>query len=264
MSWLKVNGIELARLVAAGMPDGKRRDIGDQGEAADGTTRVTRQTRKRDLNFETVPLGRADALAWEGLLMGEGNVWSFDASLYSSKGIPILDGGVAAVQATFKKYGAKALQVTAGEAVNSSGLQLGSVWTVSVWAAKEDGVFQHYVVRSDGLVWTGGALGDGDAFNSNAAVAVFSGELQLSASFSMPWIYFDDVVVCPYLWPLNWAAQVFVAGAPFGPAPFLICAGDVISEAATRTMIGKESDEKIMIAAGDRDRRKLTFSLVEV
>jgi hypothetical protein len=267
VSWLKVNGIELARVVSsAGNVDGPFRDIGEMAEAADGSTRKTRQARKRDLTFSTVPLSGADALAWDGLLSGEGHVWSFDSSFYSSKGVPILSGGVSSIEiGGAYKYGEGSLLLESGEQIFSSGLQMGSVWTAAAWMAPGEGdlVFHHYVIRSDGRQWKDGV--QGTFANLSSALTVASGELNLNADISPPrWLYFDDLVVTPYLWPTSWPAQVAEAGAAFGPTPFLACSGDMVREAASRRMLCASSSEAAFIAAGARDMRRLSFSLSEV
>jgi hypothetical protein len=269
VSWLKVNGIELARVVAAfSTPEGKRRDIGDKGEAADGTTRITRQTRKRDLNLELVPLSRADALAWEGLLTGEGHVWSFDVSSYSSKGLgPTVFTGSLESTTPSPKYGAKYLQLDIDEDA-SFVFPAYAQWTISLWFQNGSGVYSgawhHAVARSDGARWIDGARNDGFAFDGTSVILTFNGTtLQLTGPDPGP-AYVDDLIVVPYLWPLNWAHQVYSAGAAFGSTPFLTCAGDVISEASTRRMICAESSEQILIAGGERDKRRLSFSLLGV
>lgn len=275
MSWFKVNGIETKKVAAlARPPTGARRDIGRQVEAVDGTTVVTRQARKHDLKFETVPLSGSDALAWEGLFSGEGNVWSFDSSVYSSKGV---GGGGAgsSLQTTYKKYGAKALKLAGGGGSTwvSSGLQAPTAnYTIALWAAHASALtFHHYAMTFDGsteIKWIDGVLSPGFDFDDLAVAPL--GELVLSTgTFGDEDCYFDDVVFCPYLWPADWAAQVAAAGAPFGASPFLTCSGDLVREAATRTMIGRPgvSDKIAKLGLGSggltSDVRTLAFDLAE-
>jgi hypothetical protein len=267
MSWLKINGIEMARVVAlSGDPSGTRRDIGSKSETASGAMVVTRQTSKRDLKFTTKPLTGAQAFAVEGLLMGDSNVWPFDAHYYSSKGVV---GTASAappdvqVQATTKLYGAGALEVADAETWQTP-LDTDLPWTVAVWGKGEGGgdPWVHYVARSDGAQWVDGLRND-----SFTMSGVFSTPTNTLIVGGIPGVakFFDDLVVSPFLWLEDWAEQVFEAGAPFGQAPFLTASGDLVREAATRTMVGTDVSEKVIVAglggSLQRDARVLSVDL---
>lgn len=264
MPWFTINGIELAGIAAiASPPAGDRRDIGSQTEAGDGSLIITRQTRKRDLKFGTVPLGRADAYAWEGLLAGESAVWSFDTEFgfYSSKGDP--GDGVGVVQGTTKKYGTAALQVDGGEAWFTTGMGLVAPWTVALWARPSTDPWVHYVLRSDGAKWVDGTRND--AFGIDSLLEVAAGDVVLTNQAPVNAEYFDDLVVSPFLWLDTWPAQVFAAGQPFGPAPYLTAAGNLVPEATTRRMGLVSMSEKVIVAnrgSGlEHDVRQLEFQL---
>lgn len=255
--WFRVNGIETRALVALSSdPTGDRRDIGAQHDAADGSLSLTRQTRKRDFKFATVPLSGADAHAWESMLTGEGNVWSFDTSLYSSKGIAgTFEPGDAsvAVQTTFKKY-VGALFIPAEAFFVTVGLGLSAPLTLSVWLSNDGGsTFHHVVARTDGVTgvtWLDGVAGSLGTFNDY--ISFPGGEVKLFASAVD--LYVDDLVVCPYLWPDDWPGQVFTSGKAFGPAPFLSATGALVPETAVRRMLCVKCDEKVMKAnLGDGD-----------
>jgi hypothetical protein len=267
MPWLTVNGISVAPIVAAGSaPKGPRRDIGEQAAAASGALRLTRQARKHDLEFETVPLAGADARAWEGLFAGEGHVWSFDSHVYSSKGLGPSTLGVAAVSAAQKKYGAKSLLIS----YNNTNTIFTGVWpsgstaTLMFWYALESAAFSHYVIRSDGAKWVNGVRNDAA---STSFISLTATGFDLDGS-EFEGRFWDDLVALPFLVPTDWPAQVYAAGAAFGSLPTLACAGDVVREGASRSMLGT-ANEAAMLMGGmagsfQRDLRRLSVELKEV
>jgi hypothetical protein len=267
VAWLTLNGIKVSGIAEVNAASGERRDIGSQLVAGDGSMVVTRIARKRDLKLKTIPLTGADAHAWEGLMVGESNVWSFDSSFYSSKGKPGTGSATpptVQVQTGTKQYGAGALDIGAGEDWSTSGLGLGSTWTVAFWAKPVATAWVHYVIRSDGAKWVDGVRND--AFSaSGVLVDVVSGEVILTNQAPVSARYFDDLVASPFLWLTEWPAQVFVAGQPFGAAPYLTAVGDMVREATTRKMVCKGLSEKVMVAniAGvrQRDARVLELEL---
>lgn len=276
MPLLALNGIDIAPVVSAtDAPKAARRDIGDAAPAADGTRRLTRQARKRDLEFETVPLSLADALAWEGLFLGDGHVWSFDSSVYSSKGaigstvIPSeieLDG-------TVKKFGAKALKVFASSSWNGflgSEFDATGKWTVAAWRRIDAGAWVHLVVRSDGAKWVNGVRNDSYAtgeipgveepFTDVPAVVLRGG--------SGTTTYWDDVVACPFRWLPTWPAAVYATGVAFSPLPYLRATGSLVTEAVGfRLMLGTCDEAELLMAkmggALQNDVHKLSVSLQE-
>jgi hypothetical protein len=257
VSWLTVNGIELARVAALGSPPaGARRDIGGTHEAADGSLVITRQARKNDLSFETVPRSGAEAYAWEQLLTGAGHVWSFDSHFYSSKGLAPSAISNSVVTTADPVYGVGSCEQTAVTGyVSYAALAAGATkWTVMVWRKVGFGAWTHYVVTSAskaaGQAYVGGVLSvDATAW---LTVTTSTGTVKVDAGVSTTWI--DDMVICPYVWLDDWPAQVFAADAPFGPTPFLVAAGDLVREAATRRMLCEKCDEKVLKAnLGDGD-----------
>jgi hypothetical protein len=268
VSWFTVNGIELARVAShPSPPTGERRDIGAQREAADGSAILTRQTTKRDRKFSLKPLSGDDAFAWEGLLCGDAHVWSFDSSLYSSKGLAgVATDPTVIVQAVEKKYGANALIVPSGQQFAATLPWDVEAGTVALWVrAEADAAFHYWVFqRSAGKFWLDGVL-TGSLPTSGDMLDVTGAVVTLGTPDD--WTYFDDLVVCPYVWPDDWPLQVCNAGQPFGLAPYLTCAGDLVPEAATRRMICAGVSDRVTIAnlgAGDgleRDVRQLEVQL---
>lgn len=275
MSWLTINGVELKKMVAlGGDPSGDRRDIGAQTEASDGSITVTRQTRKRDQKLSSVPLTNAAAQSWESLLVGDGNVWPFDSSFYSSKGVVGTTGAPldVLVQGSIKKFGAGALQIASGEEWASSvkaGVNVGGTgpYTFALWMrGLVATTWHHYVNRYDGVTldsWLDGVRGTVSYDDMLAFLG--DGSFVLKSDFLAEQSYFDDVVVCPYLWLDAWPAQVYAAGRAFGQLPFLTAAGDLVPEASTRKMVCSSISDKVMIARVDgqlrRDAKVLAFEL---
>jgi hypothetical protein len=245
MSWLAISGIDLSAIAATAQdPKGDRRDIGDVSPANDGTMRATRQVRKRDFSFQTVPLKGADAFVWESLITGAGDVWSFDSSKYSSKGTGG-DGTGTTIQASVVKFGAGALKVPNGDTWETVGLGLPAAFTMAVWYRVDSGAWNHWVWQGGGTnIWLNGVRTPGGAhpFDYDSGDAILE---QAGAGTNF---YFDDFVACPYLWPATWPALVYGLGAAFSPLPYLTCAGDLVPEAATRSMIGKASVAKVLRA----------------
>jgi hypothetical protein len=111
---LALNGINLGAMMSAiDAPKATTREIGDTSEAADGTTVITRLTKKIDLAFGSVPLSHADLHAWKSLISGEGEVWPFDSSLYGSKGTGPSASVGATQSAGSAKFGAGKLSLAA-------------------------------------------------------------------------------------------------------------------------------------------------------
>jgi hypothetical protein len=245
VAWCAANGIDLSSIVAVATdPKGDRRDIGDISPANDGTMRATRQTRKHDLSFQSIPLAASDARAWEGLLAGEGHVWSFDSTFYSSKGLPGIASGDATINTGTKKYGAASLRIANDSSTwDTSGLRLAAPYTLALWHSSDAGPFSHYIIRSDGAKWVNGVRNDAA---STSFASVVTTELELSAPTAGAYEYFDDLIVTPFLWPTSWSALVHASSAAFSSLPYLNFSGDLITEAATRTMIGTVNVAKLL------------------
>ncbi len=184
MSWLTLNGIELAAIAGnANKPKGPRRDIGDASAASDGSMRITRQTRKRDVTLESVPLTGAEAFAWESLITGAGHVWSFDVSVYSSKGLPgAAEAAELELQDIHTKYGEKALRVAADEEWTAAlpsttgDFASGRPWTVSAWRKRMSVVDTYVCIGRLESTAGGGGSGIAIVFDGDLAAQIGVGE----------------------------------------------------------------------------------------
>jgi len=265
-NWLKLNGVDLGPIAAvASEPKGERREIGDVSPALDGTMRVTRQTRKRDMSIETIPLTGSDAFAWESLVTGEGERWSFDASLYGSKGLGPVSGSGYSLVAGSAKFGSGKLRLAASTgmitygnaALHSSGETLGS--TIMVWRL-ESGTWHHYIVRSDGAKWFDGARNDALVTDwlvvagANIALVNTAGAAQ----------DYDDLVALPFKILDQWAEIFGTATTAFSSLPYLDATGLLVPEISVRRVTGTAT-EKVLVAtaagAVQHDMRKLSIEL---
>lgn len=253
MGWLAIMGVDLSAIAATVQdPKGDRRDIGEISPANDGTMRATRQSRKHDLSLLSIPLSSSDAYAWESLVVGEGHCWSFDTSFYSSKGYgPTVNTGCTIDSSIPPMFGAGYAIVPATTGVltySSAFLNSSSVlgaWTFLVWKY-ESGNWHHYVLRSDGAKWKDGVRNDGLSttwFQTN-----LNGFRLINTTGSE--MDFDDAVALPFkaldTWPALIYAYQLANIVPFSSLPYLTCSGDLVPEAATRTMIGKCAVAKVL------------------
>lgn len=260
---LALNGINVGALILASEePKETLRDIGDTSEAADGTTRVSRHRRKRDLSFRTVPLTEAAAHSWLCLLTGEGEAWSFDASLYGSKGTGPTSLLNSSQGAAGPKFGAGRLSVGAttgtltylGVAVNAWGGS--SEWTVLVWRF-EGAAWVHYAVRSDGAKWVNGVRNDAA---STTWLDVWEGNVTIENTTGAAVLY-DDLVVLPFAVLDAWPAEVHAAAAAYGSLPVGRATGTMVTEATSREVLGVVKEGSYVLA-GAGLRKQLKVELV--
>lgn len=273
---LYVNQIALSSIIAASEePKGSRRDIGNEAQGSDGSTRITRQTRKRDLKFRTVQLTEADAQAWEMLLSGEGETWNFDAfGLYGSKGMPpATNVGPCTTSGTTPKFtgsGAGKLIVPAttgsitysAPCVNSYGNTV-LVWTVLVWFSTDNGsTYHHYIVRGTGTTasakWVDGVRND--AASTTWLSIDSSGKVTLANTTGTA-MNFDDLVVLPF-WIIDaWAPQLGVMTVPFSPLPYLDLSGTWVPEQSLRRVYGAVDDSRSKVANGAANPRAVRLDV---
>jgi hypothetical protein len=252
MALLLVNGINVGGIIAATEePKGPRRDVGEVAPAADGSLRITRQTRKRDQNFKTVPLSHADAYAWEALFIGEGELWTFDSAagtgapgVYGSKGSPPVSlVGVTISTAATPKFGNGKLQLATGNSFTINGSTTNifggtSEWTVLVWRSTDGSTWTHYIVRSDGAKWVSGVRNDAA---STTFISAGSGNAALVNSEGANRFY-DDLIILPFKILDSWAPTLGTMAASYCPPPYLDLSGDLVPEQTQRRSLAQVSD----------------------
>lgn len=260
---LRVNRINLGTIMATSEePTGERRDIGEEGLATDGSMRVTRLTRKRDLKFKTIPLSAADAFAWESLLIGEGEVWSFDASLYGSKGLgPFASAGATVVGTGAPKFGAKMLNLAATSgtisymaAINTFGV-VSTGWTVIVYRSTDAGTtWTHYVVRSDGAKWVDRVRND--AASTTWLTVGMDGKVTI-ANVTGAAVNYDDLTILPFDVLASWIPAL--GWIAFCPLPYLDLDGSFIPEQTRRRVLGHVTDTILKAAGSSKLRLDVDF-----
>lgn len=266
LPWAKANGIELGKIASIIVePKGDRRIIGDQAQAVDGTLRLTQQAKKRDFHFASIPLTQAQAFAWEMFLTGEGHVWSFDSTLYSSKGLgpsAITDASI--MTGSGSKFGSGALFIDlttgtitfTGALLNTFGARPG--YTVMVWRFDDgtDTDFHHYVVRSDGAKWKDGVRNDA---TSTSWLTVSGANVTLVAGGAVDPVIYSDLVCLPFDVLDDWPPVFGTSTSAYCPTPYLDLAGKMVPEQTTRRVVGAVTES--VMQSGTGSRSKLDVSL---
>lgn len=273
MSFLNVNGVALG---AVNLTESVR-EIGNTTAAFDGTLRKSRQATKRDLDGGVPPMTQADAYAWEQHLRGIGETWSFETSLYGSKGTgPAGDDGSPALSAVHAKFGSKSLVIPNDTA---DGLQFvitsdSGPYTVSLWHYYS-GAWHHRIFGSAGGFGYVDGVQDSTAGNDGARgidTSTGSGYRLLNlGDFATGTLggaqYFDDLVILPYAVPVSWVAGIYAKTVAFSALPVLTVTGDAIPE-STRSCMGEAASSEFMQAVVDgsfrTNARKLSFKLSQV
>lgn len=240
------------------------REIGEQTVAIDGTQRRTRITSKRDCGFGTYAMPVATAYAWDMLLRGFGETWSFNASLYGSKGTGPNSSTGASVSADSPQFGANSLKLLAGGTNQITYALAASVWTVSFWRKLEGSSYHSYIITSTGKKWVDGVRNDGASttFHTGSTTAQsFTDHATLKT-------YIDDFVWLPFEvptdWPPVWGVESVI---PFSLLPSLTMAGQAVSEASSRSVMGSVSQSpKFYAYAGGSIglHQELTVDLIGV
>ena len=249
----------------------------------DGSYAATRRALKREWKLKTIPYSPSDALAFQNMLLGLGNHWSFDASgsvLYSDKGL--LNSGGSASYTTSgptPKFGAGCIEVgSAGQVywpalTGIDGHPAGAMsyvvwfWNGSAWdgyAGSYNGAA--YVLYKNGVLQSPGLPG---FIQFNTSLFQLDGKNFAGSSQNS---YFDDLVVLPYLARPADLAVWSNASQPFSALPKITPGGDLmagISPNAPSTVYGSvDSITEVLANTGDGgglydNAQQITFALKE-
>lgn len=216
MPALVINGITVP--VGADSLSRSVEEVGERTRAFDGTAVLNRRWQKRVLELAIPVASQVDQLAWMALLRGEGHSWSFDANVYSAKGLP-LSGATATVGNTSPtaKYGGGRLSTGASSV--GAACKLGPAWTVMAWWWNGS-AWVHHVVNSLGQKWANGVRADGTSTTWLSVSA--SGDLTLAAS-----TFLDDLVALPVVLPTTSPPLLYATARAFPPLPRLEAYGDL-------------------------------------
>jgi hypothetical protein len=264
MPFLSANGIELP--VAPDSFEERVREVGFTGPAYSGALRKTRRAVKRDCTFETPPMLASDALAWDMLLRGMGEAWSFDSHLYGSKGTGP-SSNTATQSAGTAKHGAGCLRFSGAQAIAIPVALDPSLeaYSVMYWRRTDAaGTYVHYIHNHNTgaeSAWVNGVFGMGpEIFTPTASsVAIEDSDSRL-----------DDLVILPFSVPEGWVLPLYAEASAraFFSLPRLRISGDAVSEASSRTCIGDVSSSRLLQGvvggAWHTNLRKLSVTLSEV
>lgn len=239
MPWLSMNGLELS--VSNDSAIENVREIGATEASFDGTLRRTRQGVKRDLSFKTPPLTGAEAYFWGNWIRGIGEVWSFESSLYGSKGTGPTSSTGCTQDSSPAKHGTYSLEITSTNTFAVAGYTSGGSVTTILWHY-ESGAWHHYVI--DGNEAT--VYRDGSSYATPLDwFAASGGTVTLTASGGVSH-NFDDMVILPFSVPTGYWDDIYSwhDTNSWGALPALKCMGDIIPEAQTRTMMGDVTESR--------------------
>lgn len=249
-AFLRLNGLEVP--VLDGSAKASTDEQGTSNRSANRTARGSRLITKGRWSFtvgHTVP---KESLAWRDLLLGEYQKWTFESSLYSTKGKAAVVSGTSAITTSQHKYGAKSLKVVGNDTCTIDGLvPSGRPWTVMTW--HNDPVtlgagWQHLAAQSDGSKFLGG-VANALSFLGGEGLSFTGGVVSINGTNPEDQ-YLDDVVIFPTLLPASWIAAIAGAVTTFGPdgCRRLTADGSFIENniSGGRTVLGKVGDLTLM------------------
>ncbi len=263
MPFLALNGITVP--VRIGDASRELLEIGERTRARSGVSRMQRIVTKRLHKFRTPPQTAADALAFTGLIQGDGHVWiSGGLTSYSSKGLrsSAVVGTVAFNAPSVVKFSASVLSLSGGGALASISYQpeVGTDWTVMVWRTTNNGSsWTHHIVRSDGTKFVNGV-------SSGAATSwltVSAPNLTLSDTSSPTPVKYDDLVFLPFLVPASWAPTIAARTSGWPLIPTLTATGDGLA-GTTQSVHGSVVSLDLVQGSGVSNLHSLSFELYEV
>lgn len=250
MAFLTLNGI------TAPVQEGKWQKsadvIGASARSVNGKLRSTFVANKRKFNGTLIPLDRDTADAWRRLLLGEADYLSWDASLYSGKGVPPNAGNAATIENGTPLF---------GNYVNTNGSALSYTfggttvnWGVSVW--KHNGLlWDHYFVRNNTAKWLNGVRNDATptpflTVGINNTVTLAAGAI------------YDDLFFMPFYPPDSWPVDIFAASTAMN-YPELNAAGNAI-DGGLMVVASAYTGTEVMYSVGPiKQREMVSFELAE-
>ncbi|QDE98662.1 hypothetical protein [Myxococcus xanthus] len=213
MPFLSLNGITVP------VVEGRRRQvsIGVDSRSFSGVYRLGRRATRQEWEFKTGPLSSVEALAFRGLIAGDGHALAFDGDTFTSRGLaPSIATGSLFQGARFGGGFELPLGVSCSWA-----MQLGPRWTTlhHLFDAT-GGVWLQVINRSDGARWI-----QGTAAASAGGLSVSSGSLSLTGALNLR--RFDDVVGLPFMAPDAWVPEVALwhSARAWSALPYLTAGG---------------------------------------
>ena len=229
MAFLQINGVTID--VADGGASVGYEKFGAVDRSYMGKLRGTRRSKVRRWSISTIVSDPAVAAAIEGMINGDGQVWSFDNDLYSSKGLGPQSGYGVTVSATGGKYGGH-VSVDSGTSLIFDP-SLGAVpFTVMIWK-KSGATWDHYGIDSLGVQYKNGAVhapivADDvlNWFTQSLSTFAIEGKTQAGVAAAAP---YDDLLILPYLSPLSQVQAIYGLGSAHPSTPQVLVGGDIVS-----------------------------------
>ena len=228
MPFATINGITLP--IRDGSLKQSIQEIGERGQAFDGTAYQAIRARKRKWQFSTTPMSQADSLAWIALLNGQAVNWDFETDTYSLQGHAATVAGTATRTTAAYKFGAASLTIASASSSSAAwSVGVGSSWTVACWRRYYNGatwIWQHRVTTSTGVFYSGGT-----ATTDANPPTVAAGVLTLAGGLNSNSVYYDDLWILPAVVPASWPAQMAAHGAQLVDASGFTLSGDIVPAA---------------------------------
>ncbi len=267
MPFLALNGIPVPVELDSASRDVL--EIGEMSRAEDGALRKSNQGIKIPIPIKLALLPAAEAFAWQCLILGLGHVWSFDVSVYSSKGSPLtlVDGARSAGSA---KFGAAKLVLDDTTGMLSFTPVRGTGHTVMFWLSGDGGSTWNHYIQTNTALYKNGVVG---VISETATLTATDSALSLASTGGAD-VWVDDLVLLPFDIPESWVAALAAPAAEFSLLPKLHASGDAtfgqsrLSSASAfvaneAEVMGVVSGAPLRIAAGEL-HQQITAVLEEV
>lgn len=275
MAYLTLSGFEVP--VTAGSSDFETTFTGTRSMSFGGLQQPERRTQTQVLNIKSVLQSKDDARALIGLVQGDGHQWSFDADLYSSKGLGPQAGYTVTMSATGGVTGGGYVQVTSAQVLGYRKLQtsdftmmvykyVGAAWVQYVYTfdASSGTVIQykngvaHSPVAGDSILnWFAYSAGTGDFVLSGKNIDGTNGNSRYDQLVIVPWLMTAAMVAAFH-------AQIGTSNIPFSPLPVLYVAGDILPD-GPRLFVGAPASGgmRVAIIGSDKFGIEFGFALTE-
>lgn len=263
MSFLAINGIPF--------PTGRDgheeeiREIGGLVTSYGGVANKSLYAKTRnDMKLESAPMPDAEALAWEQLVRGYGESWSFNSDFKGSRGTsPTVTTGLSISGAAPLLLSTQRLSIAANNPVRFFNVSFTpGRWTVSVWRSTAASALSHYLVSTTGHKWVNGVRNDSAV---TTWLQNFAGTDMRVNGDLVDVTNVDDLVILPFEIPDSWGPYFYqlytTCSQQYPPLPKLTVSGDVFGT-LSRTYLGNAPSSK-PLRAGGGIRRRVSVQLTE-
>ena len=271
MPFLAINGLTIN--IADESASVNREPFGeDESRAFSGRLQPNRRGLIRRFDLEVPLENYQDQIPLAGLISGEGHHWSFDANLYSSKGLGPNSGYTVTMSATGGKVGGH-VQVTSGQTLTYN-YATSSDFTMLVWK-ENGGAYLQYAYVNDAsagsvIQYKSGAphtpAGTDNITNwysFSSGVHTLMGKDIAGTNGNAK---YDELLIVPYAMTATMVASFYAlvnGGTAFSDLPKLNLTGDIIPE-TTLEVVGTLPTQRLRSAGVTGNvGSTLTFELVE-